>query len=401
MRHTVSVSLCSMLCLAGPVLAQGTLNQLGDNKLVRGNLSHTMNWDSCQEYSWSVSNPVAPCGIDRCGKKLCLYVAPEYSINYWEPSEIIEVSCRNGYSMVAPGRIPTRGDASEKSPQSCFVPTGKGGRRWFFEARVWAINGYPGAAREQSSGGGHAEEARNCTEDEHDTTKGRYWGYGIKWDQFSRGSDNGPGGSWEGYISDNQESWAKDTGSAQAAPSQQACTGTSVENCWGPITRSGWVSHPNQAVAAALAGWRAHTIAQQSGRVSPPGSKGQYKMNLDYPFIQTSSPFARKMGFPGSSESSGFLGSKCFQPGDPGSSWYTVKELQFKPEEVPAFIQGLRAGDATAEASINSGVYVFTVWAYTACKRYGRPGDFKGFCIWNPSCTKTLPWGACKYKGES
>jgi hypothetical protein len=308
-------------------------------------------------------------------------------MDYWEPTAMIEVSCRNGWSAIAPGSVKGRG---QTAIQSCYGAgnANKAGK-WFFEARVWALNGGLGKARYQSSGGfNNGELSRQCEEEGDDTDKHNIWGYGVKWKNFNKNPANGPGDSWEAYISDNDKSWAEDSGGASTPPTQQECKAgdVDIEKCWGPANAAqngGWVTgQPNQAVAAALVGWRAHTRALNAGKVST-SSKG-YKMNMDYPFIKSASPFAKSMGgFTGGS----YRGSDCFKPGDAGPWWYTNNQQDLTPDKVPAFISQMNQGTASAAADIHPGVYIFTVWSYTKCRRYAIKGQ--------------KPIGVCQYKNAA
>lgn len=364
---------------------------LGNNRLVLPGLGDTMNWASCMEYSHSKPIPVqnpewlgcckVECDGDKCWCPWPNDNGKQMDIEYWEPSAMIEVSCRNGYSLMQPG-MKGRGNAA---PQSCVMNNG----RWFFEARVWALNGYKGGARHQSSGGDDAGEgARQCEQEGDDTKKKEFWGYGIKYDKFNKGPANGPGQSWEAYISDNDKTWAEDSGAgAKTPPNQGKCQGKpDVANCWGPVSgasNGGWVSAPTQSVAAALVMWRAHSKALQNKMVSPPGSKGYYKINMDYPFIMNASPQAKAMGFSGSSH----RGSGCFQSGDPGPWWYTAGQQNLTPDKLPDFIRNLKPGTAAQAAEIHPGVYVFTVWVYTKCRRFTNNGH--------------RPVGMCQYQADS
>jgi len=375
----LAVSLAAALAVPGTVQGQQTQgdNALGNNRYKAPGLSQTMNFDSCAKYSWAITG--SPC-CKHCKHGRCCpgYSGTEYTISYWEPSEIIEVSCRSGYSLMSPGKVPTRGGGSP-TLQSCHVPTGDGQKRWFFEARVWAIDGSPGGARHKSSGGFRAAESvRQCTNERGDDTwSSKAFGYGSKKDGFSKGSKSGPAGAWEAYISDSDPQWATAGNNAapKTPPDQAICKHGSpdVEKCWGTLKGSegqtGWIAHPNQAVAAAAIAWRAHTKAANAGKVSKPGSGGGYKINMDYPFIKAASPFAQSQGMSGGS----FKGSRCFKPGDPGPYWYTQNEEDLTPEKVPAAIQKLKMGEVAQGAEVHPGVYIFTVWVYTKCKRYSIP----------------------------
>ncbi|RYG61398.1 MAG: hypothetical protein EON60_03670 [Alphaproteobacteria bacterium] len=338
---------------------------------------------SCINYSWSPGGRVCCkwCKKSFGGVYCCLW-GDKFDIKYWEPSALIEVSCRNGYSMMSPGKVKGRGDPSL---QSCVGFNKPGNSRWFFEARVWAINGYDGGLRHQGAGAVNGERMRQCT---MESTPGDLpWpgyksnvpnGYGKKWDDFTRGAQNGPSGSWEAYISDNDPTWAQD-GGGSGVPNQKACKigSSDLENCWGPMSENGWVSHPNPKVAAALVAWRAHEKAVKAKKVSPPGKGGGYKMALEYPWNTYAGDHAESMGVPGG----GKKGSGCFQPGDSGPAWFGGKS----PEEIPDLVAGLNQGNVTTVSEINPGVYIFTVWVYTSCTRY----------------KVLMPTHLCHYRGHS
>lgn len=343
---------------------------------------------ACMDYKWSSSGICCKwCKI--CNPKCKIICCPRYegtkhNISYWEPTEIIEVSCRTGYSMVAPGGVPSRlaqhvgggGDAA-KMPQSCVGFSKPGNQKWFFEARTWTINGFDGKLRHKAMGGVHGERARQCTLARGDDLPwpglpaGNYWGYGVKWLQFSRGAATGPDGSWEGYISDSDPSWARETSGQAGSASLSACApGTNdMQNCWGPVTENGWVTHSNPKVAAALVAWRAHTKALKNKKVSPAGksagSKNGFYMMMDYPYVGYAGQHGASMGM----SNSGKTGSACFDPGDSGPAWYGG----LTPGAIPSMVTGLTSGSIATAAEINPGVYIFTIWAHTSCTRYKFP----------------------------
>lgn len=392
-----------MASVGGNVHGDDSDKALGNNRLKLPKLGNTMNFDDCEKYSWKIRPDlqaalphdsagvpccVVPvdCGLGiTCCPKLPVDMKNEgvYSIEYWEPSALIEVSCRNSYSALKPGGI---SGYSSPDLQSCQgIGAANGSKRWFFEARVWAIDGYSGNARGQSSGGPtKEEETRACSMSGDDTTKNEYWGYGVKYDKFSKGAPNGPGQAWEAYISDSDKSWAQDTGNTQTAPTQQKCQhgDVDVEKCWGNMggagaENGGWVSAPNQTVAAALVAWRAHTKAK--GKVSPPGTGG-YKMNMDYPFLYATSPYAKSMGLQGGDE---MKGSKCFVPGDAGPEWYSHEEKNMTADEIIKETQKFTPGDVSKAADVQPGIYIFTIWVHTTCTRYKNAGHKQGlFCYY-------------------
>lgn len=318
---------------------------------------------------------------DGCCPKMW---ADSIKIDYWEPSEIIEVSCRSGYSMLSPGNVPTRGGSSKEiqEMQSCQGFDRPGNSRWFFEARVWTINGYKGGLRHQALGGTNGEKLRQCTLEGGDNTdlpwpglpSDDHWGYGVKWLKFSRGAANGPAGSWEAYISDSDKSWGTDAGASGAkVAAQKPCSigGVDIANCWGPLTPTGFVNHPNPKVAAALAAWRAHTKAVGMNKVSPAGTGG-YQMAMEYPYVDYGGAYAGSMGAP----NGGKNGSSCFQPGNSGPEWFGGMQ----PTSIPDFVKGLKPGTKGTVAEVNPGVYIFTVWVHTSCLR------FKGMLKATPIC---------------
>lgn len=329
---------------------------------------------SCVQHNWASKTVCC-----KWCKRGCCKWANEYPIDYWEPSALIEVSCRNGYSMLKPG-LKGRG---ANMLQSCIGPNNMAKGRYFFEARVWLIDGDDGGVRHQAMGPNTGAQVKQCSMEKLNAVKFDIpatitkAGYGIKWFQISPGSKNGPGGSYEAYISDNDPSWAQDDGAGGNVPSQAACKigGVDLPNCWGPMTQTGWVTHPNPKVAAALVAWRAHQKA--GNKVSPADGQG-YKMAMEYPFLKYSGDFGSSMGAP----SGGKSGSKCFVPGDSGPDWFGG----MKPEAIPDFVKGLQQGTQTSVAEVNPGVYIFTVWVHTSCIRYDPIGG---------------PYGKCYYKGLS
>lgn len=358
---------------AGAMPEPDAFQQATKTKLTPATISDLMGQgESCMKYSWTPLARGVCCwgtGCSRHVKRNGCCPGPtgwtkgdKFKIDYWEPSEVIEVSCRQGFSMLKPG-LSGRGN---KVPQSCVGFNKPGNSRWFFEARVWAINGYDGGLRHQAMGSMRGERARQCTEAQGtgDTKKGDVWGYGAnKWKTFSRGGASGPGGSWEAYISDNDQTWAQDVGGTSSVPSQSACKAGAVDlaNCWGSVNPTGWVSHPNPRVAAALVAWRAHTKALGMGKVSKPNGEG-YKMAMDFPFPTYTGAYGQNMGMPGGSKT----GSACFKPGDAGPEWWGGKD----PEAIPALLKSLNEGKLTSVAEVNSGVYIFTVWVKTKCIRW-------------------------------
>ena len=366
---------------------------LGSNKLEKASLISTMNYPSCHEYSASIapllcitpgptsggrtSGCIHPCNKKNpCGPQ-CV---PSYrgSFSYWEPAALIEVSQRKGYSMLLPGGV-----GNEIREQSAVGDTV--GPRWFFDVRIWAINGDGGKARHQTAGSTLGDQSRVCglNKNRSGGPVDAMQGYGIKLKQFSKGGASGPGGSWEAYISDDKTDWAIDQGTTPQEVSledltnlENGCKNGMIDEkkCWGNVELpSGWVSHPHQAVAAITAGWRAFKTKAQ-GKVSPPGSQGYYKINMDYPFIKRASEHAGSMPIPGGGAGGGskWMGSDCFKPGDPGTgeggvAWFTNAQQKIKPEELPQRIQEMQKGDNSKIADLHSGVFIFTVWVYTKC----------------------------------
>lgn len=305
-----------------------------------------------------------------------------FDIEYWEPSAVIEVSCRSDYSMLKPGGVGTRG---EKTMQNCVGANKPGNGRWFFEARVWAINGNDGQLRHQSAlGGTNGERMRQCSEfdDPGDTEAKRYWGYGRnKEGTFTHPTSNGsgPGGSWEAYISDKDPTWAMDNGGVNATKAG-VCkpNSTDIANCWGTMNPSGWVNHMNPRLAAVTVAWRAHTKALGMKKVSGPGNGG-YQLMMDFPFVRHAGAAGSEM----KAGSGGKSGSGCFKPGASGPAWYGG----YVPDAIPDKVQALTSPTLTSVAEVNSGVYVFTVWVQTKCRRWTV--ETKG------------PAGMCKYEDKS
>ena len=339
----------------------------------------------CMDYNWD-SAGICCKWCKKHHKTICCpgFEGTKHNISYWEPSEIIEVSCRTGYSMVAPGSVPSRlsshvegGGAASRMPQTCVGAAKPGAQKWFFEARTWTINGFDGKLRHKAMGAKNGERARQCT-----LARGKdlpwgnlpgdkYWGYGVKWLDMKVGSANGPDGSWEGYISDSDPAWALETSGQPGAVNLSACQPGSndMQNCWGPVTENGWVTHSNPKVAAALVAWRAHTKALKKKSVSragkSAGSKNGFYMMMDYPYQGYVGAHGASMGMSGS----GKTGSACFNPGDAGPEWYGG----MTPGQIPGEVMGLTSGSIAQMAEINPGVYVFTIWVNTSCTRYEFP----------------------------
>lgn len=352
---------------------------LGSNKQEALNLTNVMNFRDCHEFKPSITGYLCILmGKKNTPDNICkqaqvpisCIISYKGTFEYWEPSELIEVSCRKGSSMLMPngvGQIPR--------DQSCYGQQGKKAQRWFFDVRNWAINGDKGQAREQSAGSTLRKQAAACGLNAPaggpiDAPEG----YGKK-HNFSKGGGNGPGGSWEAYISDYDASWATD-GNNQAVtnqPTPQACTSTNVENCWGNIQPySGWVVHPHRPVAAALIAWRSHNKAGGKVSASPAG----FKMEMDYPYIMSNSFYGQTHGLTGGQAGGGTRGSKCFQPGDPGPWWFNnqqegegVQAAQVA-EKVQEQVNKLHQGDITQQATVHTGTYIFTVWVKTKCTLY-------------------------------
>ncbi len=320
------------------------------------------------------------------GRPCCCpgYEGSVHRISYWEPTEIIEVSCRTGYSMVAPGGVPSRlakytegGGDAVRMPQSCVGFSKPGNQKWFFEARTWTINGYKDKLRHKAMGANNGERARQCSLNRGDDLPwgglpgNIYWGYGVKWLQFERGPATGPDGSWEGYISDSDPNWANEKSGQAGSTTLSNCTpGTNdMQNCWGPVTENGWVTHSNPKVAAALVAWRAHSKALKNKRVAPPakkaGSLNGYFMMMEYPYVGYAGAHAASMGMDNASKTS----SACFNPGDAGPTWYGG----LTPTVTQQTVTGLTPGSTATVAEMNPGVYVFTIWAHTSCTRYRFP----------------------------
>lgn len=162
-------------------------------------------------------------------------------------------------------------------------------------------------------------------------------------------------------------------------PEMGVCDGKNpdVESCWGSMNPSGWVTHTNPRIAAATVAWRAHTKALGMRKVSGPG-KGGYQMMMDFPF-QKSGAAGAEMGL----AAGGKKGSKCFKPGDPGPTWYGG----YTPEALADKVQSLKNPQLTTVAEEDSGLYVFTVWVQTKCRRW---------VVKDPG-----PAGICRYEDKS
>ena len=288
---------------------------------------------------------------------------------YWEPVALVEVSCRNGFSLMKPGGVGGRGDAKimgQEIRQSCKPRNGK----FFYEVRVWVPNRIT-----RMAGFGDramADSTVQCGGVDGNKRSDKY-GYSIKMDTFSKGPMDGPARAWTAYISDNDVSWSKDPAGAapKAPPPQKPCkTGTvDMESCWGPQQPlNGWVTHTNPAVAAALVSWRGVQKALGMGKLPKDLSGKGYRMSLDYPFIKRSAAYAQQKGVPGG----GGRGSDCFTPGDAGPWWYTANQQNLTPDKIPEFIGKLKDVPSQAAATANPDVYVFTYWVHTECTIYTK-----------------------------
>ncbi len=336
---------------------------LGGNISLKTTMQNLYNVNSCaQVYQDTVKEVCCrECsgGLDCDRGCLVGHRIKEARYDYWEPAAIIEVSCRSGFSHLSPG-IPTR----EGKPQSCTA-----GPNWFFEARVWASSGRIGGDREAALGRLNRVNLMRCQADPTSGAKKYPNGYGIKHEGVTFDT-SGPGRSSTAYISENDPSWAQ-----QRAPFSQSqpCNPQSptVEACWGnPNTATGWVTHPNQAVAAALAGYRALNKAMAMRKVVTP-RKDSWRMSMDYPFIMSASPAAQSMGLSGGVGR--HMGSACFNPGHPGPAWYTAGRANAMPNQM-----SLRPAQAGQAAYVPDGVYIFTYWVRTGCTVYEKefPGTF-------------------------
>jgi hypothetical protein len=355
---------------------QGQLHQLGVNPLDLPTFRNLYNEDSvngCREGS-----------TGSVGWQLCYVInnipifSPRGDYNYWEPAAIVEVSCQKGYSLLKPGLLGVGAKQGEQPVQPGQCGTGP---NWFFEVRVWASSPKKWGDRATILGNKFWAQFGGETCSGMGTTgNGSYpWGYGKKYG-FTKGPETGPANSYEAYISDLDPTWSQQLTPGQAAQ-QMALAEKAPENlspcqynrpnrpdyrrvqsCWGPTQPNGWVTHPNRAVAAALAGYRGLLKAQNMNRVASPINSG-WRLSMDYPFVKSPATYAQNMGMTSQGRTR-HRGSDCFVPGDPGPWWFSTGRRGQNP---PA----LQLGGATATtANADTGVYIFTYWVRTKCTVY-------------------------------
>jgi hypothetical protein len=351
-----------LLCLL-PFGAFTQDGKLGKNYLYPPAINNLYNVRNNPQGCWQViTNNYIPdfcCCDKKWGKCPPKCKAEKGTYDYWEPAAIVEVSCRNGFSFLKPG-LSGRGNSRQ---QSCGT-----GPNWFFEARVWTSTGRGsgGSDRSAAIGDRFRIDTTMCSADKTTGATRFPNGYGKKHDGVKFGNFSGPGGSMEAYVSDNDESWAKPTGSGSRTAPPACSSGVNMRGCWGDDSQqNGWATHINQAPAAALVGYRALKKAQGLGKAVTP-IKGGWRMSMDYPFIMQTSPFAQSMGM--SAGGGGrHMGSNCFQPGEVGPWWYTVNQQNANPKQL---MSNLTAGDQAAAAEVATGVYIFTYWVRTKCTVY-------------------------------
>ena len=349
------------------VYAADAAQPLGNHITLRPTIQNLYNINSCMPNPVGFPTNVC-CKYDNLGN--CIANEQIWTYDYWEPAAIVEVSCRSGFSHLKPGLAPR-----DNGPQGCAL-----GPNWFFEARVWASSGKPQGDRavafDDYSEYSFRKITMRCQADVTTGAKDYPYGYGIKHKNITFNS-NGPGGSSEAYISDNDPSWANTKG---AVTNPQACDPgqPNIEACWGnPNVASGWVTHPNQAVAAALAGYRALGKAQSLKKVVTP-QKDDWRMSMAYPFIMSASPAAQSMNLGSAASGEAYQGSSCFTPGHAGPSWYTLGQQTAMPNEIMANATSPQAG---AAAYIPDGVYIFTYWVRTGCDVITRNMNEE---LWDP-----------------
>lgn len=357
------------------VQLQGQLRRLGMNPLDIPTFRNLYNEDTangCREGSTG--------NVTR--NYICMIVPPGVPIfadrgvyDYWEPAAIVEVSCQKGFSLLKPGFMgqgATVGGAPVQ-PGQCGV-----GPNWFFEVRVWASSPKRWGDRMTVMGGGFWEQTGGAMCSGQGTTgASKYpWGYGVKYN-FTKGPESGPANSLEAYISDNDPTWSRQLTLGQATQQMQQAkrppqnqpecreNNPDVPACWGdPSQQHGWVTHPNRAAAAALAGYRGLLKAQGMNRVATP-IQGGWRMSMDYPFVKSPSSYAQGMGMQSQGRTR-HRGSDCFVPGDGGPWWFTTG----RKGQNPRALQAVTNPSATANADV--GTYIFTYWVRTNCTVYSN-----------------------------
>jgi hypothetical protein len=362
---------------------------LGANKLEIPQFQNLYESNTCREGStgsvsnWAILRPP--------------FICTRGNYDYWEPAAIVEVSCQTGYSLLKPNQIlaqspPTVG-GKPVQPGQCGT-----GPNWFFEVRVWASNPKPWGDRTVILGGNFWEQTGGAMCSGQGTRgAGMYpFGYGIKY-PFTQGSATGPAGSLESYVSDNDLTWGRNLdperrniteqieqrAAATAAEVQtlikaqqgeQRCEvgQPNVEKCWGKARDefTGWVTHPNRAVAAALASYRG-VLKAQSMNTMARDIQGGLRLSMDYPFVKTPSAYAQSIGAEGQQGNPRHRGSDCFVPGDGGPWWYTSGKLNTDPNQ--PLMPALRSPNLEATANADAGVYIFTYWVKTRCVVHNSP----------------------------
>lgn len=332
--------------MAALPVGYGFTQNLGNNITLKPTLGNLYNTDSCWEAPVNDHNPNYCCAENSFG---CIKYVQRSTLEYWEPAAIVEVTCRSGFSHLQPGIAPRQGGV-----QSCQV-----GPNWFFEAHVWASSGRANGDRTAALGYSFRENTMRCQADPTTGANKYPNGYGIKHKDVTFNT-SGPGRSSKAFISEEDANWDERRGTFSQP---QACSPNNpdIQACWGnPNIASGWVTHPNQAVAAALVGYRALNQAMAKKTVVTPRKEDGWRMSMDYPFIMSASPHAQSMGLNG--RSGRFMGSSCFTPGNPGPFWFTAGGQNVLPNAM-----NLKAGTAGKAAYVPDGVYIFTYWVKTGC----------------------------------
>ncbi len=317
------------------------------------------------------------CRSDSNGEPESVMCAPfiwaqTATYSYWEPAAIVEVSCQKGFSYLSPNLLgPTSTDSLELSNECGEGPN------WFFNVRVWTSSPKPSGDRAIIHGSGFwAVSGGGLCSARGTTGNDKYpFGYGAKYDQIRgimESAPDGPAGSFTAYISDRDPTWRGDkntkTATLRSPPPNQVCKQgvPDVAACWGDERQAtGWVTHPNRAVAAALVSLRGLRKAQSMNRTATERNGG-LRMSMDYPFVKAPSDYAESMGTIGKQKSQ-HRGSDCFVPGEssPGPWWATTGR-RGQPDIA------LQNPNPTLASNADAGTYIFSYWVKTGCRVYNR-----------------------------
>lgn len=385
-RNTQIESVLDMLRQGSQVNITGQ-QTLGGNRLEVPKFSNIYNISSCREGGRSSSPRWVMCVPPALWGQTAFY-------DYWEPAAIVEVSCQKGTSFLKP-------DLMQQGPQIAGQQVRPGqcgvGPNWFFEVRVWASNPEAWGDRAIIHGEGFRRQTgyELCAGEGTTDRRSRRFGYGMKYG-FTKGPMTGPAGSYEAYISDRDPTWSeqlKPTDSNNTAAITQSMQQSDAEvkqlqtrlqrgercqpgtpdvpYCWGGKEDqfSGWVTHPNRAVAAALASLRGVRKAQSLNMMARE-IQGGLRMSMDYPFLKAPSAYAQSLGAQGGQTNTQHRGSDCFVPGEPGTWWYTDGRRNDDPNaQLP---RAITTPNAAATASADAGIYIFSYWVKTSCTAFSQ-----------------------------